>query len=189
MGALPRWRAAHLAQLLKHDGVIAYPTEGVWGLGCLPESALAVQRILNLKNRSWTEGLILIAGHIDQLNRYLDHLDKDEMAILTNCWPEPTTFLVPDNGKAPGWIAGVHSTLAVRVTDHPVVQFICEAVDSALVSTSANISGRPAARSSLEVRGYFGDRIDAIVPGTLGSAGGASEIRMLTTGEVVRAAS
>ncbi|MCG8434713.1 MAG: Sua5/YciO/YrdC/YwlC family protein [Gammaproteobacteria bacterium] len=188
MGTLSAWRAAHLAGRLRQGGVMAYPTEGVWGLGCLPESRDAVMRILALKKRSWAEGLILIAGNIDQFDEYLDHLNPEQMETLNDCWPGAITFLVPDNGNAPWWIVGEHDTLALRVTDHPVVRFICDAVDAPLVSTSANISGRPAARSALDVRRYFGERIDVIVPGELGGASGASEIRMLTTGEIVREA-
>ncbi len=188
MGTLSAWRAAYLAKQLKAGGVIAYPTEGVWGLGCLPELSDAVLRILSLKNRSWTEGLILIAGTIEQLDEYLDGLSREQRKTLTEHWPGPTTFLVPDNGHAPQWIVGRHDTLAVRVTDHPVVRFICDAVDGALVSTSANITGRPSARSAMEVRRYFGDCVDLIVPGDLGGAAGASEIRVLTTGEVIRQA-
>ena len=186
MRPLPAWQAGHLASCLRSAGVIAYPTEGVWGLGCLPGSFDAVSKILGLKKRSWREGLILVAGSIEQLGSYLDNLSNRELEILGEYWPGPTTFLVPDNGIAPGWIVGANDTLAVRVSEHPVVRFLCDAVDGPLVSTSANISGRPAAKTALAVRRYFGDKVDYIVPGDLGVAAGASAIRVLATGEIVR---
>ena len=186
MGQIAAWRAGHLASCLHSAGVIAYPTEGVWGLGCLPGSLEAVSRILLLKKRSWREGLILVAGRIEQLEPYLDHLSPGDLKMLGEYWPGPTTFLVPDNGAAPGWIVGANDTLAVRVSEHPVVRFLCDAVDGPLVSTSANVSGRPAAKTALEVRRYFGNKVDFLVPGDLGSATGASTIRVLSTGEIVR---
>jgi len=180
-----RWRLNYVASLLLRDAVIAYPTEGVWGLGCIPESWEAVARILALKNRRWQEGLLLVAADISQLEPYLTGLAEREIAELESAWPGPVTYLVPDNGVAPGWIVGGHETLGLRVTDHPLVRSLCE-LSGPLVSTSANVSGRPAAMSALEVHRYFDGRIDCVVPGDLGGTGRSSEIRVLATGEVIR---
>lgn len=185
MNKPPLWRRGQLARVLDGDGVIAYPTEGVWGLGCLPESEPAVGRILNLKQRDWQMGLLLVAASIDQVEAYLEGLETSLRKKLEAAWPGPDTFLVPDNGVAPGWIVGSHNTLGIRVSQHPVVQQLCEWFGP-IVSTSANVSGHPSARSAFEVRQYFGDGIDALVPGALGGAVGASRITHLESGEVVR---
>lgn len=174
-----------IASTLERSGVIAYPTEGVWGLGCLPSSGLAASRILRMKRRSMGQGLLLVAAHQSQFDRYLDGLPDAQREELAKHWPGPVTFLVPDNGAAPAWIVGDHATLGLRVTAHPLVREICEAVGP-IVSTSANVSGRPAAQTALEVRRYFSGHVDLLVPGRLGGRSGPSEIRLLESGAVIR---
>ena len=170
---------------LSEDGVIAYPTEGVWGLGCLPESAFATARILQLKQRSWTKGLLLVASDISQFEGYLSGLNGDAVAELKKNWPGPVTYLLPDNGFAPRWVVGSNKTIALRVSSHPVVRKLCDSVGP-LVSTSANVSGRAAALTSLRVRQYFGGDLDYLVPGKLGALSGPSAIQHLITGERIR---
>lgn len=188
MYAAPQvWRAHLVAQRLQQGAVIAYPTEGVWGLGCLPDNAEAVSRILHLKRRDWRQGLILAAGDITQVESYLDAVTTEERGTLNDAWPGPVTFLVPDNGTAPEWIRGSHKTVAIRVSDHPVIRALCAELRGPIVSTSANPGGRPAARSRLRLQQYFPQGIDYVFPGALGGAAGASEIRELRTGEVLRA--
>jgi L-threonylcarbamoyladenylate synthase len=181
------WQFRLVANRLRRGEVIAYPTEGVWGLGCVPEIGEAVQRILTLKNRDWRQGLILAAGSVAQLSAYLEGLPEAALATLNNHWPGPTTFLVPDNGKAPDWIRGRHEKVALRVSAHAVIQTLCSELNGPIVSTSANPAGRPAALSALRVRQYFGSGIDYIVPGTLGeTAGRPSDIVDLLSGQVLR---
>lgn len=182
------WRIKLVVQRLLAGEVIAYPTEGVWGLGCLPENEEAVARILALKQRSWEQGLILAAGRIEDFDAYLAGITDFERQTLLAAWPGPVTFIVTDNGAAPVWIRGHHDTVALRVSAHPMVAAICRQLGGPVVSTSANPSNRPAARTALRVRQYFPQGIDYIVPGDLGGGGGASEIRVLRTGEVLRAA-
>ena len=170
---------------LVDDGVIAYPTEGVWGLGCLPTSAQAVARILALKGRSWEQGLLLVAADISQFEDYLVGLDNDRQGELETNWPGPVTYLVPDNGVAPWWVIGNNTTVGLRVSDHPVVRALCESTGP-LVSTSANETGHPAAVTSLQVRQYFGARVDLLVPGQLGNSTGPSVIKHLVSGEKIR---
>lgn len=183
---MPLWRSKLVAAKLRRHEVIAYPTEGVWGLGCIPESMEAVSRILALKRRSWEAGLILVAGTMEQVEPYLEGISVGEMDILASVWPAPVTFLVPDCGVAPEWIRGHHNTVALRVSAHPIIQSICAALGQPIVSTSANPAGRKPACDQLRLRQYFPEGIDYIVPGELGGNEGASEIRILRTGEVVR---
>jgi len=173
------------ARILFEGGVIAYPTEGVFGLGCIPDDAIAVTRILNIKERDPDMGLVLIVSDHAQLG---DWINLPEDACLESSAERPVTWIVPATAEAPYWIRGRHENIAVRQTTHPVARALCEATDSALVSTSANISGRPPARNIYLLRRQFGTLVDYIVPGVLGRAGGASEIRDLLTGKVVRPA-
>ena len=107
---------------------------------------------------------------------------------LVENWPAPITYLVPDNGFCSPLVKGRNPTVALRVTNHPVAAGICRAVGSPIVSTSANVSGKPAAMSQLQARCYFGSEVDSYVAGDLGGNGSASEIRMLSTGQIVRSA-
>ncbi len=183
---LPRWRAGQVSEFLRAGAVMAYPTEGVWGLGCLPDLESSVARILALKRRSWEQGLILLASDIAHVEPYLAGLSRAERAELDRSWPSAVTYLVPDNGVAPIWITGRNDKVALRVSQHPVVRTLCSRLGGPIVSTSANPAGRAAALSSLRVCQYFRYGIDLLLPGKLGDHSGASEIRDLRSGTIIR---
>lgn len=180
---------ARAVRLLRQGLVLAYPTEGVWGLGCDPSNEVAVQRLLALKGRSASKGLILIAASVDQVKGLLRGLSPVQLEPILATWPGPVTWLVPAPPGFPAWITGGKSTLAVRVSAHTGVAALCRAFGGPLVSTSANPSGRAAARTELAVRRYFRDRLDGLLPGGLGGLTGPSEIREALTGRIIRAAS
>lgn len=173
---------------LRQGEVIAYPTEGVWGLGCDPFNEVAVMQLLALKQRPVNKGLILVASDIEQFSPLLASLDATQQQALQNSWPGPNTWLVPDQGMipewAPYWITGTADTVALRVSAHPVVRELCNHFGGPIVSTSANTSGRPAATSLLAVQLQFPQLLR--VPGTLTHPGKASTIRDLQTGKIVR---
>lgn len=171
-------------RIIRAGGVVAYPTEGVFGLGCLPDDAVAVSRVLDIKNRDPSKGLILVASRIEQLGVWIDVPDASER--LSSAPGRPVTWVVPQAAGVPYWIGGEHSGIAVRITSHPVAAALCDAADSALVSTSANSSGRRPARNRYILRRYFRDLVDYIVPGECGSAKSSSEIRELDSGKVLR---
>ena len=176
------------AEIIRDGGVIAYPTEGVWGLGCDPDNAQAVSKILQIKSRPMHKGLILIGSELEHISLYLKGLrDKDFDAIVQSKG-KGISWLVPNNKSAADFISGGQSTLVIRLTNHPVVAGICQAFSNAIVSTSANPSGEPPANSADQVNNYFDDQINMIVPGALGSQNGASEIRDIQTGKVLREA-
>lgn len=172
---------------LADDGLIAYPTEAVYGLGCRPDSASAALKLAELKRRDLRAGFILIAADREQLEAFVAPLEARIERRLRRSWPGPVTWIVPAAPAAPPWITGGRDTVAVRVTAHPVARRLCETFGGALVSTSANISGRPPARSALGVRRRFGDKLDIIVPGAVGGAARPTEIRDALTNELLRA--
>ena len=175
-----------LARTLKQGGVIAYPTEAVWGLGCDPHNEGAVHRLLGLKTRPVEKGLILVASSIHQLAGLTASLSEQQMTQLSASWPGPHTWLIPATPDIPLWIRGQHSSVAVRVSAHPLVQALCESFGGPLVSTSANPQGLPEARSAAEVQHYFGDELDGLAPGEVGDSSSPSSIRDLITGETIR---
>jgi L-threonylcarbamoyladenylate synthase len=171
---------------LRAGGVIAYATEGVWGLGCDPFNESAVRRVLDLKQRSEAKGLIMIAAAVRQIDAWLTGLDAPQRAAVLATWPGPYTWIVPV-ADAPLWLSGEHKSLAVRVSAHAGVQELCRAWGGPLVSTSANRSGQPALMSAQAVRQEFGDELDFILPGELGGDARPSEIRDALSGVVLRA--
>jgi L-threonylcarbamoyladenylate synthase len=173
-------------QVLSGGGVIACPTEAVWGLSCDPRSRSAVRRLLALKGRSPAKGLILVAASEQQLEFLLAGLSPQQRLTLSGTWPGPATWLVPHGGRVPPWIHGAHDTVAVRVSAHPVVSSLCSAWGGPLVSTSANPSGCRPPRLGFQVRRYFGQRLDYLLPGEVGHASRPTTIRNLASGEIVR---
>lgn len=174
------------AQAVKAGGVIAYPTEAVWGLGVDPCNKHAIERLLALKGRPRAKGLILIAANVAQLASWLAPLSASDRDQLHHSWPGPVTWLVPNNGQASRWVTGDFDTVALRVTDHPQAQALCLAFGGPLVSTSANPQGQQPARTAAQVQQYFADQIQVIVPGNLGARTQPSEIRDLQTGTIHR---
>lgn len=171
---------------LRAGGVIAYPTEGVWGLGCDPDNAEAVARLLRLKQRDPAKGLILVAASIEQFMPWLEGLPAELYASLAASWPGPHTWLVPDNGRSLALVRGGHDCVALRVSAHPGVIALCQAFGGPLISTSANRANEPAAMSATQVRAIFGDGLNAIVEGELGGLDRPSTICDLRTGQVLR---
>lgn len=186
MAKISNFRIHQAVHALRAGGVIAYPTEGVWGLGCDPDNPAAVLRLLELKRRDMAKGLVLVAADIEQFEPHLHGLRMEQQRQLQASWPAALTWLVPDNGAAADWIRGASRSVALRVSPHPVVAGLCRAFGGPLVSTSANPSGRPAAMSALRVRHYFGDSLDYILAGDLGGRGAPTPIRDLATGAFLR---
>jgi L-threonylcarbamoyladenylate synthase len=167
-------------------GVIAYPTEAVFGLGCDPLNAAAVAKLLAIKSRGVDKGFILIAADIIQLEPYIE-LSGELHEQLQQTWPGPITWVVPAAQGVPYWLTGGRATLAVRVTAHPIARALCEATGLALTSTSANLAKRAPLRSALSVRRILGDKLDYIVSGEVGKQRRPTEIRDALSGVQLRA--
>ena len=174
-----------LAAYLKRGGLIAYPTESCYGLGCDPDNRKAVQRILKLKQRPQRKGLILIASHFHQVARYLQPLTRAEQTKLHNDAGQAVTWLLPTHPSAPRWLRGAHDTLAVRLTAHPFAKQLCRSLDSALVSTSANRSGQRPAKTYAECERLFGKKV-WVLRGRVGKRRQPSTIRAWVDGRIVR---
>ena len=172
------------AKILRSGGVIAYPTEGVFGLGCLPSEELAIKRILNIKNRDASKGLILIASDAKQLDPWIKLPSK--VSIPKPVDKYPVTWIVPYSAKISKLVIGKNEGVAIRLTANRIVQSICSSAESAIISTSANLSGQSIVKNQAELKEKFADLVDFIVPGNCGPASGPSEIRNLTTGQILR---
>lgn len=181
------------ASVIWSGGVIAYPTEAVWGLGCDPDNKQACLNLLQIKQRQVEKGMILIAGELEQFSALLAPLTPLQRSQIADAWQQQdktgaVTILVPDPlDQVPWWVKGQHPAVALRVSRHPLVKALCAASGGALVSTSANISGKPPARSRLMLEKQLGTQLDFIVPGELGGERKPSRIIDLETGKTLRA--
>ena len=171
---------------IRLGGVVAYPTEAVYGLGCDPLNPAAVYRLLAIKNRPVSKGLILIAADFHQLQPFVLPLSSERMLLVEESWPGPTTWLLPANPFVPSWLTGKHATLAIRVTAHPLAAALCRALGGPLVSTSANLSTRHPARTPLQTRLRCNGDVDMILHGATGGDRQPTTIRDIRTGETLR---
>ncbi|MBO9717689.1 MAG: Sua5/YciO/YrdC/YwlC family protein [Pseudoxanthomonas sp.] len=177
------------APLLQRGGLLAYPTEAVWGLGCDPDNEASVLRLLELKQRPVEKGLILVAAHLDPLRRWLDltALPPERLALVLASWPGPHTWVMPAAADAPAWITGGRDSIAVRISAHPVVVALCEAFGGALVSTSANRGGEPPAHARAGLDPGLMAAVDGIVAGETGGLAQPTAIRQALDGALLRA--
>ncbi len=182
---LNNWHIQLAARVVGNGGVIAYPTEAVYGLGCSPWDKQAIQRLLRLKRRSVNKGLIVVAANIGQLQSLVNFNHVRSIQSVLKTWPGPVTWVLPSRRETPPWLCGKHGDLAVRVSAHPQLGKLC-GICGPLVSTSANPANTTPAKTATDVRKYFHDALDYILPGKLGTESGPSEIRHARSGQVLR---
>jgi L-threonylcarbamoyladenylate synthase len=174
------------AKILARGGIIAYPTEAVFGLGCDPFNARAVMRLLELKEREVEKGLILIAASWGQVKTLVAKIPDEILEKVLATWPGPNTWVLPASKKAPVWIKGAHSSIAIRVTAHKVARAICEEFSGPIVSTSANLTNFPPARTRKELLKQFPCGIDFVVAGRVGRLKNPTPIKDAITAKILR---
>lgn len=175
------------SRLLRHlhtGGLVAYATESCYGLGCDPRHPGAVRRLLQVKRRPQSKGLILVSDRLSRLEPFLQKLDAATRADVVRYWPGPVSLLLP--ARAPRWLTGSHAKLAVRVSAHPDTARLCRHLRMALVSTSANVSGAKPAKTEAQGRRLFGARV-WVLPGKIGTRGRPSTLMDYPSGRILRA--
>ncbi|MGA9162971.1 MAG: Sua5/YciO/YrdC/YwlC family protein [Thiobacillus sp.] len=170
---------------LRRGGLIAYPTESCYGLGCDPRNPRALERLIRLKGRDGAKGLILIADHFKRLHPFIRPLSPADRARVNRTWPGPVTWVVPAAASCLPLLTGARATLAVRITAHPDAVRLCRMLGSALVSTSANTSGEKPAQTAAQCRRMFGARV-RVIDGRIGTRKRPSTLIDLATGTVLR---
>ncbi len=175
----------HATEICRKGGVIAYPTEAVFGLGCDPLNERAVHHLCQLKQRDINKGLIILASSIQQLADYIQPMSEEDAAKITK-YSTPTSWIVPVLPGTPKWLTGRHDCLVIRITTHPVVQNLCHHLGHPLVSSSANPGGNKPALNALQLHRYFHNELDAILVSGKTSSGQPSTIRRLHDESLVR---
>jgi len=173
---------------LRRGGVIAYPTEAVWGLGCDPGHEAAVTRLLQIKQRPVEKGMILVAAELAQLGGWvrMASLPPERQSEVLASWPGANTWILPAGPRAPRWITGEHSGIAVRISAHPLVAALCTAWGGPLVSTSANLAGHPPARTRDELDPALTPLLDGVLDGPTGGLAQPTPIRDALSGQILR---
>ncbi|MBE8215480.1 MAG: threonylcarbamoyl-AMP synthase [Endozoicomonadaceae bacterium] len=153
------------AQTIKMGSLIAYPTETLWGIGCDPWNEHAVNRLALLKKRPHHKGFILIASALSQIQALLAPLNSECIQRLQSSYDnKPTTWLLPDTTEwVPRWVKKEHSTVAIRISPHSIVKYLCQTLNQPIISTSANYHGQPPLNHPSEIAQTFDKNIDYII--------------------------
>ena len=180
------WRYRRAVSALRAGGVVAYPTESVYGIGCDPWNRAAVARVFAVKRRPGRKRCIVIAAHPSQLHRVVDVQARQFTRLASRYWPGPVTLVAPACDRAPDWLVDADGTVATRVTNHPVAGGLCASFRGPLISTSANRTGRLPVRDVLRARAVFGAAIDCYVTGRVGGLNSPTPIIDVRDGRVIR---
>jgi len=183
------WKIFLAAKWIRSGHVIAYPTESVFGLGCDPNNLDAVKELLEIKQRSYTKGLILVASSVDQVIPYLDNPTSQIISKLSAPSTQVITWLVPANKNISNLLTGTHGKhkkIAIRISKHPLICLLCQQLGHPIVSTSANITGKTMTWSALEVKLHFKNRIKYILNGSSGTQTKPSKIKDILTNQQIR---
>ncbi len=175
----------HAVHQVRHGGVIAYPTDTVYGLGCDPMNSSAVDYLNVLKQRDPDKGLILIANKLEHFSDYIKELNREDQ-IKVQQTETPTSWIVPAKKNIPLWLTGNNQTLAIRITQHPIVSELCNQLHHPLVSSSANPGGKKPALNALQLHRYFHDKLHAMLVDDNEHSSQPSIIRVLDNNLMLR---
>ncbi|MBD5402477.1 threonylcarbamoyl-AMP synthase [bacterium] len=183
-----------IIDVLQNDGVIAYVTDTVWGLGCLPESEKAVKKIYEIKKREAQKPLILMSNEVYNLFDYVKPIPKTGQILIKKYFPGALTIVTEKSDKTPDYITSGMQTVGIRIPDNKVFQSICEIIPKhVLATTSANLSHQPSAKTYeqalenmtgladliIEDYGYPAKGLESTVAGVVGD-----ELRVFRQGAI-----
>ena len=174
---------ARAVELLRHGGVIALPTETVYGLAANAEDELAVRRVFAIKGRPATHPLIVHLAHADDLKSWVRHVPEEAQRLARAFWPGPLTLVLPRSARATDAVTGGQDTVAVRVPQHPVARLVLAALGGGVAAPSANRFGRVSPTTADHVRADLGSDVDLVLDGGLCSVGVESTIVDVSQGE------
>jgi len=170
---------------LKSGGIIAYPTEAVYGIGCDPYNKDSVKKITQIKKRESRKSYILVASELSQLSNLININSLSEEVL--NSWPGHNTWLIKPKKNIPSWLMdNENGLIAIRVSSHPEIVELCQFFKNPIISTSANISGNKILKNHHDVEKIFGSYLDYLVLGNVGEHPEPSIIKDMKTGKVIR---
>lgn len=151
-----------IAEILRRDGVIAYPTDTLFGLGCLASRKKAVDRILQIKGRDPRKPMSILCADMEMLCRYTRHLDTPTFRLLKQMLPGPYTALLPASREVPRYLQN-KQVVGLRIPDHPFCLGLTRLLGEPIITTSANLSGQPTLNTAWELEEELGHALDLVV--------------------------
>lgn len=176
-----------LNKTLQNGGVIAFVTDTVWGIGCLPNNEKAINRIYEIKGRDRSKPLILMSSDVENLYPYVQNVSKNAKSLIKKHFPGALTLIVDKSEKTPLYITSNKNTVGIRVPGNLVFKKLCENIDGhVLATTSANLSTQPAAKTFKEAKDFIGNYVDYVMEDFGHTAQGIESTVALATTENIK---
>ncbi len=168
--------------ILRCGGVIAYPTDTVYGLGASMDSAAAVEKVFLVKSRPRHLPLPVLVSNVSEIEKLAASVSPTAYCLIKAFLPGALTLVLPASGKVPSYLKTRENTIALRIPAHPVPLALISGIGTAIVGTSANLSGYPNPLTGREVMEQLGDKIDLVIDG--GRCSGTESTIIDVTGEI-----
>ena len=179
---IPKINTSDASDIIKNGGVVIYPTEGIYGIGCDPYNKHSVEKIFHIKGRDYDKRFILISSQAEFLTDIIDiDIAQDERLKSKDF----VTWIVPAKNSCPSWLKS-DAGVAVRITQHPVVNDLCNKLGSPIISTSANYANQEYINDISIIEKLFNGKVSCIVNGKLGNKKKPSTVRDIISNEVLR---
>ena len=149
-------------RVLKQGGIILYPTDTVWGIGCDATNAEAVRRIFRLKQRADSKAMLMLTDSEEKLSRYVDVPEAAESLLEATSEGKPMTIIYPNACGVAQELIAEDGSIGIRITREAFSNALCHGLGKPLVSTSANISGEPAAPTFGQISHAITDGVDYV---------------------------
>lgn len=160
---LTQFEVQAIIKSLKEGGVVAFPTETVYGLGADISNEMAIQKIYSLKGRDFQKPLSIFVSSLEMLEEYVCEITPEAERLVKKYWPGPLTLIFKANQNVSKTVCAGGDTVGVRMSSHPIVAHILREFEKPITATSANVSGLPSAQSYEQVLHYFSTKIDYVV--------------------------
>lgn len=181
------YNKSELNEILNNGGVIAFVTDTVWGVGCLPNSQQAVKKIYEIKGRDTSKPLILMSNKIEYLKPYVKEFPPTAINLISRFFPGALTLVLAKSDKTPDYITSNFDTVGIRIPNNKTFQQICEDINGhVLATTSANLSGQPSAKTYDEAKEFIGNFVDLVVTDREEYAQGLESTVVLVTNTSVK---
>jgi L-threonylcarbamoyladenylate synthase len=154
--------AKKAAEIVRSGGIILYPTDTIWGIGCDASSANAVQRIYEIKQRSDSKSMLVLADGLEMLSTYLEQVPEEALEIIRTAI-KPTTIIYPGAIRLAPNLLAEDGSVGIRISSDEFCQKLIKETGFPIVSTSANISGNPAPVFFGAIESEIRQKVDYVV--------------------------
>lgn len=161
-------KLSSLKRILNSHGIVAYPTETVFGIGCDPFDDDALNKIFEIKGRDLNKGVLILINNKSHVHEYVKELPNYAKEMIEKYWPGSVTFLFRAKEGLSPLLVGEKRLIGLRISNHPIASYLSSILQFGIVSTSANKSGETALMNAMDVKCEFGSLIDYIVEGNAG---------------------